>query len=86
LSGNATSDGRLLYWTAPGFRARAVRDGDWKLIVQAAGGAEKVELFNVAEDPNETTNLAPRMVDRVAELQKKLADVSKADRDSLATD
>jgi arylsulfatase A-like enzyme len=33
LSGAAEAEPRLLYWTAPGFRASAVRAGGWKPIV-----------------------------------------------------
>jgi arylsulfatase A-like enzyme len=86
LSSAAEAEPRLLYWTAPGFRASAVREGDWKLIVQGAGAAAKSELFDLAADPNETTNLAGKHPEKVADLQRKLADVSRADRDSVARD
>jgi arylsulfatase A-like enzyme len=86
LFGAADAEPRLLYWTAPGFRARAVREGDWKLIVQGAGAAAKRELFNLAADPNETTDLAGKHADKVADLERKLADVSQTDRDSVARD
>ncbi|MGE3819171.1 MAG: arylsulfatase [Isosphaeraceae bacterium] len=52
-------------------RTGAVRVGDWKLVVKngednpdapapAASGEESVELFNLRDDPHETTNLADR--------------------------
>ncbi len=77
---------RLLYWTTP--RARAVRDGDWKLIVQPARGDAKGkrELFNVAADPNETVELAERHPEKVAALEAKLAAVAARDRDAVAND
>jgi arylsulfatase A-like enzyme len=83
---------RMLYWTAPGFRSRAVRDGDWKLIAfapakpaagkSAENKSQRVELFNLARDPNETTDLAGQLPDKVAEMQVKLAEISRADRDA----
>jgi arylsulfatase A-like enzyme len=77
---------RLLYWTTPS--TSAVRDGDWKLIVSSgrAKQSAKVQLFNLLEDPHETTDLADQRPDRLAELQRKLADVAKADRDAIARD
>ena len=86
LTGEAAPTSRVLYWTAPGFRARAVRDGDWKLIVSGAGAAEKTELFDLSNDPNETTTLAERHPEKLASLREALAEVSKADRDSVAKD
>jgi arylsulfatase A-like enzyme len=86
LSGEKPPRSRPLYWVAPGFRASAVRRGDWKLIRQGEGEKSKLELFNLAEDPNEKTDLAERMPDKAAELLKDLVELSKADRDSLAKD
>ncbi len=71
LSGEATAGpARTLYWKTP--RAWAVRQGDWKLIVP--GGKEKGEpqLFNLADDPYETTDQAPRQPERVARLREVL--------------
>jgi hypothetical protein len=60
--------------------------GDWKLVVNgaaaddpAAGNAnrnrrnarEAVELFNMADDPGEKTNLAETHGDKVAELRRR---------------
>lgn len=39
----------------------AIRDGDWKLLVFRDGS--RPELFNLADDPNETTNLADKHPD-----------------------
>jgi arylsulfatase A-like enzyme len=52
------------------FRA-AVREGNWKLVWQATLPS-KIELFDVAADPSETTNLADRNPEKVAELQKRI--------------
>lgn len=77
---------RTMYWTSP--RASAVRDGDWKLIVHRPRGisSTQVELFNIAADPSEKTNVATKHPERVAELTARLAEIAKADRDSLAND
>jgi len=52
------------------FRA-ALRKGDWKLVWQTTLPT-RVELFNLAEDPSEKTNLAEKNPPKVAELQKRV--------------
>jgi N-acetylgalactosamine-6-sulfatase len=44
----------------------AVRDGDWKLLLSA--DHNRMELFNLVDDPNETKNLARSNVDRARRL------------------
>jgi arylsulfatase A-like enzyme len=63
----------------------AIRMGDWKLIVadaeESGGDAKKkqpknyepVSLFNLAEDPGESKNLASTYPDKVAQLRKELS-------------
>jgi arylsulfatase A-like enzyme len=63
----------------------AIRIGDWKLIVddaeESGGDAQKkqpknyepVSLFNLAEDPGESKNLASTYPDKVAQLRKELS-------------
>jgi arylsulfatase A-like enzyme len=55
----------------------AVRDGDWKLLVNSTGG--KAELYNLAADPKETKDVAvtnpevtKRLTDMVLEWRKSL--------------
>lgn len=88
LSGETDAPSRLLYWAGPGFRQQAVRDGDWKLIVTkgARDKPNKEELFDLANDPNETTDLAAKMPDKVRMLKEKLREASMADRDSVPRD
>ena len=86
ITGEATAQPRVLYWTAPGFRARAVRDGDWKLVVAGKAGAETTELYDLAQDPHETKNLANQMPDKLAALRTRLAEISLRDRDAVADD
>ncbi len=50
--------------------ASAVRDGDWKLIHYYEG--DRRELFNLANDPGETSNLATALPARTQALQAKL--------------
>jgi arylsulfatase A-like enzyme len=69
LTGKTTRHIETFYWSeggeAGGF---AVRSGDWKLVQQRA--QPKVELFNLAQDPAETTDLASAQPAKVAELTK----------------
>jgi len=50
---------------------RMVTDGRWKLIVYRVDGAERVQLFDLATDPDECCDLAaePSRVARIAELR-----------------
>ena len=91
LSGEEPAKPRAIYTVGPGFNARAVRDGDWKLIVTGKNVAKKdtkpagetSELYDLATDPNETTDLAARMPEKVAALRAKMDALARADRDAL---
>jgi arylsulfatase A-like enzyme len=59
---------------------RGVRtDDDWKLIEYNVGGTRTTQLFNLAEDPWETTNLAldPSRGSRLAALRDRLRTAMK---------
>jgi arylsulfatase A-like enzyme len=81
---------RTLYTAAPGFRAQAARHGDWKLIVTREGTKKNKttfeELYNLAADPGETQNLAGDRPDILAQMKLRLAEVSRSDRDAVASD
>jgi arylsulfatase A-like enzyme len=81
---------RTIYTAAPGFRAQAVRHGDWKLVVTQAGGkknqAAQEELFNLAADLGETQNLASQKPDVLAAMKQRLAEIARRDRDAVAND
>lgn len=77
---------RVIYTVAPGFRSRSLRAGDFKLVLHAKSGGETVELYDIANDPNETTDLAKRMPTKSAELQAAMSEFAKADRDAVAND
>ncbi|MBL9212109.1 MAG: sulfatase [Opitutaceae bacterium] len=68
---------RALFWHYPhygnqgGAPSAAVRRGPWKLIQWFED--DRVELFNLANDLAETTDLAPREPARVAALKAELA-------------
>jgi uncharacterized sulfatase len=50
---------------------RWVRNGDWKLIVPT-DNKQPVELYNLAQDPHERTNLAAKNADRIKPLRQQL--------------
>jgi arylsulfatase A-like enzyme len=53
-----------------------IRQGDWKLVWRAMLPSQ-VELFNLAKDPSETTNVADQNREKVAELQKRAEELSR---------
>ncbi len=67
---------RALFWHQPhymnqgGKPAGVVREGEWKLIEQYEDGS--LELYNLAKDPSESTDLAAAEPNRVAALRGKL--------------
>jgi arylsulfatase A-like enzyme len=74
---------RPLYWAAPGFRARALRFGDHKLIVSGQNSTFTTELFNLKDDPTETQDLAPTQPEKVKTLRALLDKIARSDRDAL---
>lgn len=51
----------------------SVVDGDWKLIsAEVANGRKRLHLYNLAQDPGETENLAARLPIRSAVMSRKL--------------
>ncbi len=69
LLGGAAPDDRPLFWAYQQARRPveqlAMRHGPWKLIVNGPDGPE-VALYDLDEDPGETTNLAADEPERVA--------------------
>lgn len=55
------------------FGHRAYRSGDWKLVFapEPMGGTGEYSLYNLAEDPGETTNLASERPDVLDDLSRK---------------
>ncbi len=57
------------------FRA-ALRQGPWKLVWQTTLPS-RTELFNLAEDPSETTDLAAKNPQKVAELKARVEELAR---------
>jgi arylsulfatase A-like enzyme len=63
-----------MYWRlhmAPHNLHIAMRQGDWKVL--ASADFAKAELYNLKDDPRETTDLADREPERLARMKKELA-------------
>jgi arylsulfatase A-like enzyme len=84
--GRPTPHDAILLNTTP--NTGAIRMGQWKLVVKRAeedsdgGQARKlknasIELFDVVNDPYETTDLAEKYPDRVEQLQSRLDEFAK---------
>jgi arylsulfatase A-like enzyme len=76
----ALADGENVDRDALGFDVEPIRasvhEGDWKLVWKVVLPSQ-VELFNLAQDPSEETNLAdqyPRMVNRLKQRVETMAD------------
>ena len=82
LAGHATARTRPLFWeygrnaksfAYPRGRDRspnvAMREGDWKLLVNADGS--DLQLYDLKNDPKETTNVAEEHADVAARLKEK---------------
>ena len=67
--GKPSPRSEVVYDVEP-FRA-AVREGDWKLVWQATLPSQ-LELFDLTQDPAESTNLADQNPQKVAELQQRI--------------
>jgi arylsulfatase A-like enzyme len=79
LVGSAPAASRILYWKTA--RTSAVRVGDWKLVAPTTRktGDAKTSLFNLIEDPYETTDRAADQPDRVKQLQAVLKQQQELD-------
>ena len=72
LLGREPLDERTLFWRwkRPGGRiSAAVRRGPWKLVLEARGLKEPA-LFNLAEDMDESNDLAERYLKRVERMKR----------------
>lgn len=50
------------------------------------GKGDKAELYDIANDPNESKDIATRLPDKLAELKAALEVYAKADKDSVVID
>jgi arylsulfatase A-like enzyme len=53
---------------------RALRQGDWKLVQNNVKKGGKMELYNLATDPDETTDVSAEHPERVAEMARRMKD------------
>lgn len=74
LTDGKPSPRREVVYNVEMFRG-AVRDGDWKLFWRTALPA-RIELYNLADDPSEKSNLADQNVETVRKLQKRIQTLS----------
>jgi arylsulfatase A len=68
-----------LYWRyhgAPGDMKIAMRQGDWKLLADV--GLTKFELYNLKDDPRETTDLSGKEAERLGAMTKALTELNAA--------
>ncbi len=71
ITGEARAPDRILYWRLT--TKIAVRKGDWKLLHKGTDPDKGTdELYNIAEDPYETTDLAAARPDILANLRAEL--------------
>jgi arylsulfatase A-like enzyme len=59
-----------------------VRRGDWKLVWRTPLPSA-LELYNIAEDPSEKTNLTDKNPQKVSELQKRIEELARESAKSL---
>ena len=85
ITGQGGLPDRVIYSVAPGFRARSLHHGVWKLIAGGGGKGreETFELFDLSSDPEETRDLSAVEPARLAEMQAKLAAAAASDRDAV---
>jgi arylsulfatase len=63
-----------LYWELAGYGGQqALRLGDWKAVRrELKKGNQRVELYDLAQDPQEARDLAGERLDLAAELARQL--------------
>lgn len=74
LAGKGKSPRKSIVINA-GSEQNAIRVGNWKLVVRSAGNGP--ELFDLAKDPSEKTNVAAEHPEVVKDLEAQLAEATK---------
>ncbi len=74
ISENAPSPRTEIVYNIEPFRA-GIRDGVWKLVWRTPL-PEAIELYNLAQDPAEKSNVAAANPDRVSALKKRAGDLA----------
>ncbi len=81
ISNGDTSPRQEVVYNIEPFRG-GVRAGDWKLIWRTSLPSA-IELYNIAQDPSETTNLADSHPLKVVELQRRIEQLARESAKSL---
>jgi arylsulfatase A-like enzyme len=71
---------RPIYIAGPRWRTVSLRKGNWKLV---ASEKERYELFDIAKDPSEKTNLADKESQRLKAMLATLAETRAKDNDRI---
>jgi arylsulfatase A-like enzyme len=82
ISANAPSPRTEIVYNIEPFRG-AVREGDWKLIWRTLIPTS-VDLYNLADDPYETNNVAAAHPDQIAAMQDRINELGKQSAKPLA--
>ena len=83
LTGETPTVERTLFWRSPNRADRAVRSGDWKLVVQGSQGGRPSFVFNVRTDLGERNDMTNVRQD-VARRLRGLLDAWEAEVDADA--
>lgn len=83
LMQNANLPKRSIYIAGPNLQASSLRYDNWKLVVRGQKPKRGIELFNLANDPGETLNLANQDSQRVSTMLTLLNAALAKDRDSV---
>lgn len=86
IEGGAPEPDRQMYWNFRGGKNLGLRLGDWKLTDREIKGERRQELFNIAEDPYEKSEVAHDYPDKVAELSALIATERQLDNSSKRDD
>ena len=78
--GRPSPRSEIVYNVGPFFAA--VRQGDWKLVWKTTLPSS-LELFDIARDPSETTNLAAEQPQKVADLQRRIEELARESAEPL---
>ncbi len=77
---------RSFFWNFKGASQLGLRRGDWKLISRQPDAGTEVELFNIAEDPFETTELSADETGIVKDLTELIDEERSRDDSSNRSD
>ena len=82
LTHHAPIANRPIYTVGPRWRSVSLRYDDWKLIAHQADGERRLELYNIAEDPSETKDVAKLNPSMTAGLTVRLEKMARGDQRS----